>query len=147
MFMLFTQSALIFNRAHINKWWTFALEAFVLIHGVAVAVFQGNQMWPMFAFGFGAMIVLTQMHGLGLSTWARRGIATAFILAVVVAYGVMGRFEQLNGHPHPDAGLFGRSSRVWAISRPEPGRQPPASRPAEAARTSLLGTGHESAQL
>jgi hypothetical protein len=68
----------------------------VVVHGVAVAVFQGNQMWPMFAFGFGAMIVLTQMHGLGLSTWARRGIATAFILAVVVVYGIMGRFEQLN---------------------------------------------------
>jgi hypothetical protein len=96
MFMLFTQSALIFNRAHINKWWTFTLEVFVLIHGVAVAAFQGNQMWPMFAFGFGAMIVLTQMYGLGLSTWTRRGIATVFIVAVVVAYEVMGRFGQLN---------------------------------------------------
>jgi hypothetical protein len=96
MFMLFTQSALIFNRAHINKWWTVTLEVFVLIHGVAVAVFQGNQMWPMFAFGFGAMIVLTQMYGLGLSTWTRRGIATTFIVVVVVTYGIMGRFGQLN---------------------------------------------------
>jgi hypothetical protein len=96
MFTLFTQSVLIFNRAHINKWWTVTLEVFVLIHGVAVAVFQGNEMWPMFAFGFGAMIVLTQMYGLGLSTWTRRGIAAAFIVVVAVTYGIMGRFGQLN---------------------------------------------------
>jgi hypothetical protein len=96
MFMLFTQSTLIFNRAHINKWWTFTLEVFVLIHGVTVAVFQGNDMWPMFAFGFGAMVVLTQMYGLGLNTWAKRGLAVAFTVAVVASYGIMGRFGQLN---------------------------------------------------
>lgn len=96
MFMLFTQSTLLFNRAHINKWWTFTLEVFVLIHGVTVAVFQGNDMWPMFAFGFGAMVVLTQMYGLGLNTWAKRGLAVAFVVAVVASYGIMGRFGQLN---------------------------------------------------
>ena len=81
MFMLFAQSSLIFNRAHLNKWWTFTLEAFVLVHSVAVAIFQGNDLWPMFAFGFGAMIVLTQMHGLGLSRWSRGGLAAGFVVA------------------------------------------------------------------
>jgi uncharacterized membrane protein YhdT len=96
MFMLFVQSTLIFNRAHLNKWWTFFLEAFVLIHGVAVAIFQGQSMWPMFAFGFGAMIVLTQMYGLGLSTWTKRIIAAAFIIITVGTYAYMGRLGAWN---------------------------------------------------
>ncbi len=96
MFLLFTQSVLLFNRAHLNRYWTFLLEAFVLVHGVTVAVLQGNELWPMFAFGFGAMIVLTQMYGLGLNTWARRGLGIAFLLAVVASYGLTGRFAQIN---------------------------------------------------
>lgn len=96
MFMLFVQSALIFNRAHINKWWTFFLEFFVLIHGVTVAVLQGQSMWPMFAFGFGAMVVLTQMYGLGLGTWVKRALAVGFIVITVGAYILMGRLGAWN---------------------------------------------------
>lgn len=96
MFMLFVQSALIFNRAHLNKWWTFTLEVFVVIHGTVVAVLQGNGLWPMFAFGFGAMIVLTQMYGLGLNTWVKRGIAIGFIIMVVAYYALAGDFAAVN---------------------------------------------------
>lgn len=96
MFMLFVQSALIFNRAHLNRFWTFTLEAFVLIHGTVVAVFQGNDMWPMFAFGFGAMIVLTQMYGLGLNTWKKRLLAAGFVVSAVAAYAIMGRLGSIH---------------------------------------------------
>jgi uncharacterized membrane protein YhdT len=96
MFMLFVQSALIFNRAHINRWWTFALEAFVVIHGTVVALLQGNGLWPMFAFGFGAMIVLTQMYGLGLNTWTKRGLAIGFIVLVVAYYTMSGDIAGIN---------------------------------------------------
>ena len=96
MFMLFVQSTLIFNRAHLNKWWTFTLEVFVLVHGVVVAVLQGYNLWPMFAFGFGAMIVLTQMYGLGLSKWVRGVLAAAFLIGVIATYAWMGRLSGLN---------------------------------------------------
>ncbi len=96
MFMLFVQSALIFNRAHLNRVWTFILEVFVLIHGTVVAIFQGTGLWPMFAFGFGAMVVLTQMYGLGLGTWAKRLIAAGFIALVVVTYTLMGRLTSIH---------------------------------------------------
>jgi hypothetical protein len=96
MFMLFAQSTFIFNRAHLNRWWTFSLEAFVLLHGVVVAVFQGNNLWPMFAFGFGAMIVLTQMYGLGLSRRARWLVAAGFGVLVLATYTAMGRLGALN---------------------------------------------------
>ena len=95
-FLIIAQSALIFNRAHLNKYWTFFLEAFVLIHGVAVAIFQGQAFWQMFAFGFGAMIILTQMYGLGLSTWTKRGLAVGFIVVTVGTYAYMGRLGALN---------------------------------------------------
>jgi hypothetical protein len=96
MFMLFVQSALIFNRAHINRRWTFVLEAFVVIHGTVVALLQGNGLWPMFAFGFGAMLVLTQMYGLGLNTWAKRGLAIGFIVLVVAYYTLSGNIPGIN---------------------------------------------------
>jgi len=96
MFMLFVQGTLIFNRAHINMWWTFFLEIFVIIHGVTVAVLQGTGLWPMFAFGFGAMVVLTQMYGLGLGTWTKRGLAIGFIVIVVAYYALSGDIRGLN---------------------------------------------------
>jgi hypothetical protein len=96
MFMLFAQSTFIFNRAHLNKWWTFGLEAFVLLHGVVVAVFQGNNLWAMFAFGFGAMIFLTQMYGLGLIRRTRWLLTAGFALLVLATYGAMGRLGALN---------------------------------------------------
>jgi len=39
----------------------------VFLHGTFVAVQQGNDLWPMFAFGFGGIFIITQMYGLGLS--------------------------------------------------------------------------------
>lgn len=96
MFMLFLQSALIFNRAHLKKWWTVSLEVFVLIHGVLVAVLQGNQLWPMFAFGFGAMLVLTQMYGLGLRNWVKWALGIGYIGLAFATYAVMGRLSSIH---------------------------------------------------
>ena len=96
MFMLFVQSALIFNRAHINRWWTFLLEFFVVIHGTVVAVLQDNGLWPMFAFGFGAMLILTQMYGLGLNTWTKRALAIGFLIMIVAYYSLSGNLAGLN---------------------------------------------------
>ncbi|HEY3311819.1 MAG TPA: hypothetical protein VGK00_09285 [Anaerolineales bacterium] len=96
MFLLLSQSVLIFNRAHINKWWTFALEALVMVHGTVVAIYQGKGMWPMFAFGFGALIVLTQMHGLGLNTFVKRMVAIGFLIAALSTYALLGRLPMLH---------------------------------------------------
>jgi len=96
MFMLFVQSTLIFNRAHINKWWTVSLEMFVIVHGTVVALLQGTEMWTMFAFGFGAMVILTQMYGLGLNTWTKRGLAIGFILLITAYYALAGNLGKIN---------------------------------------------------
>jgi len=96
MFALLSQSALIFNRAHLNKWWKFSLEALVLVHGTLVAIYQGNGLWPMFLFGFAAMIVLTQMHGLGLSRRARWLLAGVFVVGTGLFYGLSGELVRIN---------------------------------------------------
>ncbi|MEJ5239807.1 MAG: hypothetical protein WHS87_01240 [Anaerolineales bacterium] len=96
MFALLSQSVLIFHRAHLNKWWKFSLEALVLVHGTLVAIEQGRGLWPMFFFGFMAMIVLTQMHGLGLSRFLRGVIAATFVLGAGLYYGLSGDLARIN---------------------------------------------------
>ena len=96
MFSLLAQSVFLFNRAHFNKYWTFFLEILVLIHGTVVAIYQANGIWPMFAFGFGAMIILTQIYGLGLKPWPRRIISILFVLGIIVYYTITNNFAGIN---------------------------------------------------
>lgn len=96
MFTLLAQSVFLFNRAHFNKYWTFFLEILVLIHGTLVAIFQANGIWPMFAFGFGAMIILTQLYGLGLKPWTRRIISILFVLGLIAYYTLTNNIADLN---------------------------------------------------
>ncbi len=94
MFLLLLQGSLFFTRIHINKWWMVFNEFTVLIHGTLVAVMQGNGIWPMFAFGFGGIFVITQMHGLGLSRLVRGGLLAVYIGLVLFVYN--GRWAALN---------------------------------------------------
>ena len=84
------QASLMFTRAHLNKWWTFTLEASVLFHGTVVAILQGADLWPMFFFGFAAMFIITQMYGLGLKPWLRWAFVGAFAIAAIVVYSSRG---------------------------------------------------------
>ena len=90
MFLLLMQGSLFFTRIHINKWWMFANELAVLIHGTLVAVMQGTGIWPMFAFGFGGVFIITQMHGLGLSRWVRWALLFLYIGSVLLVYSQRG---------------------------------------------------------
>jgi len=94
MFLLLLQGSLFFTRIHINKWWMVFNEFTVLIHGALVAVMQGNGIWPMFAFGFGGIFVITQMHGLGLSRAVRGVLLAVYIGLVLFVYN--GRWAALN---------------------------------------------------
>eukprot|EP00403_Amphidinium_massartii_P035976 CAMPEP_0178436050 /NCGR_PEP_ID=MMETSP0689_2-20121128/34242_1 /TAXON_ID=160604 /ORGANISM="Amphidinium massartii, Strain CS-259" /LENGTH=395 /DNA_ID=CAMNT_0020058139 /DNA_START=100 /DNA_END=1284 /DNA_ORIENTATION=+ len=96
MFMLLGQSVLLYHSAHLNKWWTLTLELLVLPHGVLVAVFQGKQLTPMFAFGFGAMFLLTQMYGLGLGRSTRIVMHFLFIVVTVGTYCWCGRLPKIH---------------------------------------------------
>jgi hypothetical protein len=90
MFLLLLQGSLFFTRIHTNRWWTFAQEAIVLVHGALVAVMQGGRMWPMFAFGFGGILVITQMHGLKLQNWVRWMILGVYIGSALLVYSARG---------------------------------------------------------
>lgn len=111
MFLLLLQSSLIFNRAHINRWWTFALEFMVLPHGVIVALLQGNGLWPMFFFGFAGVTLITQLHGLPIGRWTKRLIYGAFLLSVLAVYGLtergFGRLDEVIRIPAIDYLLIG----------------------------------------
>lgn len=87
MFLLMIQMAFVKTKFHNNQYFKFALEVLVLAHGTAVAVLQGNNMWPMFAFGFGFMAVVTQVYGIGLPVWVRRSIQGLYIIGVIIVFG------------------------------------------------------------
>jgi hypothetical protein len=139
MFLLMLQGSLFFTRVHVNRLWTLALEVSVLIHGTLVAVMQGNGIWPMFAFGFGGVFVITQMHGVGWSRAVRSLIALAYVAAVLVVYSERG-WDQLNEIvriPIIDyllvlilAGLFGLGIWIARRVRPAPAPAAPARPPA-----------------
>ncbi|MEZ5458340.1 MAG: hypothetical protein R3E65_03090 [Steroidobacteraceae bacterium] len=67
MFLLFTQGALLYTRAHLNRWWTATLEVLVIVHGVVVALMNADGLWTMFGFGLAGIFFITQGWGLGLS--------------------------------------------------------------------------------
>lgn len=92
MFLLLVQGSLFLTRAHTNRFWTVTLEVMVAIHGTLVAVMSSGPdgLWPMFLFGFLAIFVLTQMHGLGLSRRVRIVISAAYVAAVVLVYSRRG---------------------------------------------------------
>ncbi len=90
MFLLLLQGSLMYTRIHINKWWMVAQEATVLFHGTMVAILQGNGLWPMFAFGFAGVLVITQMHGLGLKAWMKWAILALYVGSVLLTYSQLG---------------------------------------------------------
>lgn len=88
MFLLLLQSCLIFTTAHTNRWWTMSLELMVAVHGTLVAVMSSGAdgAWPRFLFGFLAVFVITQMHGLGLSTRTRWLLFVAWLAGAATVY-------------------------------------------------------------
>lgn len=92
MFLLLAQSSLMFTTSHTNRWWTLTLELLVAVHGTLVAVMNSgpNGMWPMFFFGFVAIFVLTQMHGVGLSARVRWWIGGTFVVSALAVYSWRG---------------------------------------------------------
>jgi hypothetical protein len=95
MFLLLLQGSLFLTRIHINKWWTLVQEVLVGVHGTLVALLQGNSLWPMFAFGFAGIFILTQMHGLGWSRLVRALVAAVYVAAALFIYSSRG-WPQLN---------------------------------------------------
>jgi hypothetical protein len=95
MFLLLVQGSLFFTRAHINRWWTVTLELMVAVHGALVAIMTSGThgMWPMFLFGFLAIFVLSQMHGLGLSRKIRTIRGVGYIATVAAVYSWRGWFR------------------------------------------------------
>jgi hypothetical protein len=90
-FFLLLQGSLFFTRMHLNKWWKLVQEVSVLIHGAIVAaITQNSDIWPMFAFGFGGLLVITQMHGLGLSAVWKWIITGLYVAATVWVYSGRG---------------------------------------------------------
>lgn len=106
MFLLMLQGSLFFTRAHLNRSWTALLEVLVLVHGTLVAFGQGNNLWPMFAFGFGAIFVATQQYGVGWPKWSRWVVIGVFLALMSWVYSGRGwRIDEVIRIPVIEYGL------------------------------------------
>lgn len=132
-FLLLVQGSLFFTRAHLNKWWGFALETMVLIHGTIVAVLAANGLWQMFFFGFAGIVVVTTMYGLGLPRWVRLTVLGAYLAFAVAVYSQLGlaKIHQITWIPLTYyatilvlALLIG--AVIWLVQRVGARKQPPA---------------------
>ncbi|MYD09377.1 MAG: hypothetical protein F4X02_04955 [Chloroflexi bacterium] len=94
--LVMAQGSLMFLRVHLNRRWMFLLEILVLPHAFQVALNQGSDIWPMFFFGFAAIFLVTQMHGLGLKPWVRQAFYGSFLLLLLFVYLVMREPYQVN---------------------------------------------------
>jgi len=128
-FLLLLQGSLFFTRIHLNKYWGFALETLVLIHGTIVAVLAANGLWQMFFFGFAGIVVVTTMYGLGLPRWARLTVLGLYLAAALYVYNQIGlaRIHQITWIPityyisiFVIAGLIGAG--IWLVQRLGGGR-------------------------
>ena len=119
MILLFIQASFVFTRIHTNRYWTFVLEISVLIHGVTVALVAGQEFWTMFAFGFLFLLVVTQMHGLGLSRSVRWIIGLIFVAAVLVVYSNKGwaQMNEVLRIPVIDYALVFLIGGLWVLFR------------------------------
>jgi hypothetical protein len=120
MFLLLLQGSLFFTRAHTNKYWTMFNEFTVLIHGTLVAVYQGNNLWPMFFFGFAGMFIVTQMHGIGLPRWSKVALFLVYAVSALVVYSGRGlsRSYELVAIPLVEYGsVFVLALVFWLILR------------------------------
>lgn len=94
--LVMAQGSLMFTRVHLNKRWMFLLEILVLPHAFQVALNQSSDIWPMFFFGFAAIFLVTQMHGLGLKPWVRQAFYGSFLILVLYVYLLMREPYQVN---------------------------------------------------
>lgn len=94
--LVMVQGSLMFTRFHLNRRWTFLLEILVLPHAASVALNQSTSLVWMFIFGFIAIFLMTQMHGLGLKPWVRAIFYGSFAFLVAYVYLVVRQPYQIN---------------------------------------------------
>ncbi len=107
MFLLLVQMSFANTKIHSNRVWIFVLEIAVLFHGTIVAITSGQELWSMFFFGFGLIMVLTQIYGLGLKKPTIIGITLAYVVLAIVVYSIKGiaNIHQITWIPIIEYGL------------------------------------------
>jgi len=94
MFLLFLQFSFSGTYIHFKINWITLLEVFVAFHGTIVALLNNQPFWTMFCFGFCAIFVVTQVHGLTGNKIIRFGALGLYFIGVVIAYYFRG-YERL----------------------------------------------------
>ncbi len=127
IFVLLLQGSLFFTRFHLNRKWTLLLEMWVIAHGTIVALESPHNIWGMFFFGFMGIFIITQMHGLNLTTLQKWGFTFVYLASasvVAIQRGLL-FFTELPRIPVIDyCGVFILAVILWVIAKMVPGEAP-----------------------
>ena len=115
MFLLMIQLSMAKTKVHTNLAWIGFLEFYVAIHGVAVALMNGQEAWTMFLFGFLVMTVFTHMHGLTLRRWIKYAALAGFLVGMAVAYSYRG-WERIYEVVFIPSALYGGAFALWFVA-------------------------------
>ncbi|GAB0495138.1 hypothetical protein MMPV_006436 [Pyropia vietnamensis] len=89
VFFLLLQSGLAGTAAHGRRWWTSALEGWVAAHALATAAtVGGGRLVPLFGWGLATSFMAVHLHGFGLRSRVRVGVAVIYALGAALAIGV-----------------------------------------------------------
>ena len=88
--LLLLQSCLVLTPIHYNRYWTFTLEFFVIVHGTVVGYFDPTKSWTIYFFWFLVIFVTTQMHGLNLSFSFKLSVIILTVLSIKEMFHIEG---------------------------------------------------------
>lgn len=114
MFLLFMQTSMAGNRIHTNLAWVALLETFVALHAFAIAVYKGQEIWPMFVTGFLFMAVMTYQYGLKLPSWVYKLNWVLYIILAAVLYYFRG-YNKLYEISFIPVALYGGFFVLWLL--------------------------------
>ena len=114
MFLLMIQLSLSHTRVHFHLAWIGFLEFFVGLHGIAIALMNGQDVWTMFFFGFLLITVVTHMHGLKLRNWSKYLVLLLYLGGVAVAYAFRG-WQNIYEIVFIPSALYGGAFVLWLI--------------------------------
>ena len=115
MFLLMIQLSMHGTKIHYDLRWIGFLEFYVGLHGVAVALMNGQEVWTMFLFGFLFISVFTHMHGLKLMNWAKFLVVAAFSGGLIAAYSYRG-WEKIYEVIFIPSALYGGAFALWLVA-------------------------------
>lgn len=115
MYLLFIQLSLFRTGLHMHRGWIVLLEAGVIIHATLITIYKANPIWPMFLFGFLAMLSFTQVYAFRNRKGLWIGALLLYLGGVIGIYAFLRGFNHLYELTFIPVALYGGTIGLWLL--------------------------------